>query len=126
MGLQNTAQFYMVKRVLILFPQTLNNGNYMDQEIFKKSAKLISQRNVSDRVLRVIVSFDQHEGLLKVLYCLQGCPKEGDYEDCELTCTELIAEFPDIRQAETECISNAECVKDIGDVKDVVFLKTRE
>ena len=95
----------------------------MDRETFKKSAEFISRRNVSDRVLRVIVTFDRDEGRLKVVYCLQGDPNEGDYEDCELTCTELIAEFPEIRVAETECVSDAECVMGIADVEEVVFFR---
>ncbi len=93
----------------------------MKQEAFKTSAEFIAKRNVSDRVLRVIVSFDRREAHLKVIYHLRCDPEESDYEDCELTCAELVAEFPEIKVAETRCVSDAVCGNDIGDIGEVVF-----
>lgn len=81
----------------------------MEQDDFKREACLVARRNVSERVYRVLATFDPPRGLLKVVYCIDGTPTDGDVEDCELTCGELLAAFPDIRLAETKCISRDEC-----------------
>ena len=84
----------------------------MDLKVFKNSATHIAQRNVSERVMRVYASFDSSSGLLQLLYCTEGDSTDEDREDCELTCGELIAEFPDIIFAETNCRPIGECNED--------------
>jgi hypothetical protein len=80
----------------------------MTEDELKKAAVYIVKRNVSDRVLSVIVEFEPTEGRLKVVYCFRAQPKEDDCEDCELACTELIAEFPEVKVAETMCVPLSE------------------
>jgi hypothetical protein len=96
----------------------------MDRITFKKSGEFIADRNVSDRVLRVVITFEQHEGRLRVVYCLRGEPTEEDCEDCELTCAELVAEFPEIKMAETRCIPISEYVISDNDIGEVVFSRS--
>lgn len=79
---------------------------------FKESANHIVRRNVSERVVQVHVSFDSGNGLLQLLYCTEHAPTDDDLEDCELTCGELIAEFPDIISAETDCRPIDKCSDD--------------
>lgn len=88
-----------------------------------KSAKFISNRNVSDRVQKVLISFDENVGHLTLVYHLQLSPTEDDIEDCELTCAELIAEFPEIRTAETLCISGADCAASKIQREHIVFFR---
>ena len=94
----------------------------METTEFKESAQFIARRNVSARVARVMASFDSNSGNLSVIYCTEGEPTDDDVEDCELTCAELIAEFPQIRTAETKCVSSEQCAPD--DDEAVVFRKS--
>ncbi|MEN3378452.1 MAG: hypothetical protein V7604_3807 [Hyphomicrobiales bacterium] len=94
----------------------------MEATEFKESAQFIARRNVSARVVRVMASFDPNSGNLSVIYCTKGEPTDDDVEDCELTCAELIAEFPQIRTAETKCVSSEQCAQ--SDEEAVVFSKS--
>ena len=80
----------------------------MDALKFRKSATFIAKRNVSARVERVLVKFQYATGELGLVYCTSGKPTADDLEDCEIMCAELIAEFPEIRKAETLCIPSEE------------------
>lgn len=104
-----------------LFPQTPISGDEMELAAFKKSAAFIAQRNVSERVARVLASFDPASGNLRLVYCTESQPSDDDWEDCELTCGELIAEFPEITHAETDCVSVDKCSPDD---ESVVFAKS--
>ncbi|MDR2155322.1 MAG: hypothetical protein LBE78_09905 [Burkholderiaceae bacterium] len=75
----------------------------MDIMIFKNSARFIVRRNVSERVDRVLAKFEPKNGRLRLVYCIRGLPTNDDLEDCEIACSEIIAEFPEIREAETQC-----------------------
>lgn len=93
----------------------------MNETEFIKSAAFIVKRNVSGGVVSVVVTFDRHDGRLRVVYCLQSEPCDDDREDCELTCAELIAAFPEVKVAETICVSVAECPEYRGDMGGVVY-----
>ena len=70
---------------------------------FKKSAKFIAAKNVGAQVVKVIFNFDPETGHIKITYYTEGEPSDGDRDNCELTCSEMIAAFPEIRTAETNC-----------------------
>ncbi|WP_340647046.1 hypothetical protein [Phenylobacterium sp.] len=93
----------------------------MDEEVFRRSAQLIARRNLNDRINRVLANFNSKDGMLNVIYCVEGDPSDDDIEECEITCAELIAEFPEIREARTLCVSVAQC--EHFNVDDVVFSK---
>ena len=97
----------------------------MNENLFKKSTAFIVKRNVSDRVVSVVVTFNPVEGRLKVIYCFRGDPQEEDREDCELACAELIAEFPEVKIAETMCVPLAECPVASGGMGGVVFSREK-
>lgn len=82
----------------------------LDAAAFKKSARFIVKRNVSARVDRVFASFEPQDEALRLIYCTSGGPTDDDLEDCETTCAELIAEFPEIKKAETQCLASDEYV----------------
>jgi len=90
------------------------------------SAEVIAKRNVSKRVNRVLAAFDESARHLKVVYVVDTEPSEDDRDDCELTCAELtcaelIAEFPEIRTAETSCVSVTERSAGEDDHETIVF-----
>lgn len=93
----------------------------MEQAALKKSAAFIVQRNVSERIARVLASFDPSSGSLRLVYCTEAQPTDDDWEDCELACGELIAEFPEIINAETNCVPTEKCSLDD---EFVVFAKS--
>ena len=94
----------------------------VDSATFKKSARFIIKRNVSERVDRVLASFEPKKGDLRLIYCIRGKPTDDDVEDCEIACAELIAEFPEVRTAETQCLSSEECTS--MDNQDEVFSRS--
>lgn len=77
----------------------------MTPDDFMRTAETIAQRNVTDHVAKIISTFDPDVGHLKVIYHVLGKPTDDDWEECELTCAELIAAFPEIQTAETDCVS---------------------
>lgn len=89
----------------------------MDTEVFKKSAKFIVSRNINEHVEAVFADFDSEKGSLNLIYCTKGAPTEDDEEDCELSCTELVAHFPEIRIAETRCVPAKEGALPVGMIK---------
>jgi hypothetical protein len=95
----------------------------MTEDELKKSAEFIVRRNASNRVLSALVTFEPCEGRLKIVYCFYAEPEENDREDCELACTELIAEFPEVKVAETMCVPIAKCPISIGCIGGVVFTR---
>ena len=94
----------------------------MDIKVFKKSAQFIVKRNVSERIARVLATFEPQEGILHLIYCTRGTPASDDFEDCEIACAELIAEFPEIKKAKTQCLSSEEYL--LENDKDEVFSST--
>ena len=93
----------MGKKVFTSYRPIRDSGKTMDQQSLKQSAQFIAKNNVDDGVDLVIVTFDHRTAHLKVVFCLNREPTENDWENCELTCAELISDFTDIKTAETKC-----------------------
>lgn len=94
----------------------------MDSAVFGKSAAFIAQRNASERVVRILAGFDPASSSLRLLYCTESAPMDDDWQDLELACGELIAEFPEIMLAETDCVAIGNCIAS-GDLA-VVFSRS--
>jgi hypothetical protein len=92
----------------------------MTQSEFLKSAQFIAKRNVSELVAQVLVSFEQSTATVHVIYLTKSIPSEAEVEWCELTCAELIAEFPEIKHADTKCLAIEEYDLEIA-ADSVVF-----
>jgi len=80
----------------------------MNEERFANASRVIVARNVADRVVYVTTSFAEHDAMLRVVYFFEGAPTDDEIELCELACSELIAEFSEIRRAETGCVDVSE------------------
>ena len=78
---------------------------------------------MSERVSRVIARFDEATRHLSIVYVLDGEPSGEDREDCELTCAELLAEFPEIKTAGTLCVSAGKHAVDADDLDAIVFVR---
>lgn len=84
----------------------------MDSATLERSAALIARRNAGESVAQVVVGFDN--GTLRLTFRTKSEPTDDDREDCELACAELIAEFPEIRTAETRCVPLDGCEREEG------------
>ena len=93
----------------------------MELAEFKKSAAFIAKRNVSERVAFVLATFDSGTGNLQITYCTDAEPDSEDWDDCELTCSEIIAEFPDVVRAETLCCQRDQCIEH---AESIVFVRS--
>lgn len=58
---------------------------------------------MSERVVCVLANFTSNDGKFRLIYYTDSEPTDDNREDCELTCGELIAEFPEIIAAEADC-----------------------
>ena len=96
----------------------------MDVVSLKKSAQFVVKRNVSERVVRVLATFEPTDGRLRLIYCTNGLPTDDDSEDCEIACAELIGEFSEISKAETKCLPSDEYASDNDDTE--VFSRSLE
>ena len=102
-------QFHTERVGLISIRSIRINGERMDDEYFRESAKLIVKRNVSERISRVLLNLNQNSTNLRLVYCTIGIPNSDDIEDCELSCGEIVGAFPEIRSAETICVEITDC-----------------
>ena len=71
-------------------------------------------------MVRVLASYGANSGSLRLTYCVEAEPTDNDRQDCELACAELIAQFPEIIRAETNCYSIRQCP---ASDESVVFAK---
>jgi hypothetical protein len=79
----------------------------LDEITLLRTAGLITRRNLADNVLGAAIEWHDDTGFLRLVYYTKGAPTEDAVEWCELTMTELIAEFTEIRTCDTECIGLA-------------------
>lgn len=75
---------------------------------------------MNDNILRIYASFTPSSGRLSVIYCTAGEPTDDDGDECELTCGELIAEFPEIISADTKCVPIKDCR---GEEENLVYYR---
>jgi hypothetical protein len=79
---------------------------------------------VNERVERVLACFAPESGKLSLMYHINGIPTGEDFENCEIACAELIAEFSEIVEAETQCRPYDGCSSE--DERDEVFSRSRK
>ncbi len=76
----------------------------MERQQLERAAKVISARNVTPNVKMVTIGWDSANAKLTLRYYTDTAPSDDDEEFCEIALAELIAEFPDIRKADTACL----------------------
>ncbi|GAB2469062.1 hypothetical protein GCM10027082_20720 [Comamonas humi] len=75
----------------------------MKPEHLINAATSIVERNRSPNLIEARVAWDGSTGVLSLAYVTRKEPSDDDEELCELSMTELLAEFPDVVTAETAC-----------------------
>lgn len=97
----------------------------MDEAQLDVSARYIVKRNLTSNVEAAPIQWDTALGKLDLTYYTSAAPSAEDEEWCEIAMTELIAEFPDIRAADTHLARLG--AEDFGNLRDLrlVFRKER-
>ncbi|MBU9579065.1 hypothetical protein KTE26_11535 [Ralstonia mannitolilytica] len=94
----------------------------MDSRELNNAATLIANANVIADVAAVTVAWDADESKLTVVYYVDDVASEAARELCELTTTELIAQFSDIKLAATQCVG-AKTAGDLSRLAGVVYVR---
>ena len=76
----------------------------MDTNALARAASLIAKGNVNSSISAVRLDWNSALLRVSVLYFVDGDVSDDERELCELTLAELLAEFPEIRTAETQCL----------------------
>lgn len=92
-------------------------------EILFLAARVIVQRNVTERVSAVTVKWNPEESHLTLHYYVEGAVTDDESELCELATGELLAQFPDIETAENECVSMENARVDGANLDGLVYRK---
>jgi hypothetical protein len=88
----------------------------MDPQEFDSTAREIARRNVGDSVKAVSARFEPDQARLVVTYYLHDAPTEEDWDDCEMTCSQVLEAFPEIRVTEAQCLESPEADRAIADL----------
>lgn len=80
------------------------------QELVSASTA-ISKTNVNENVIAVGVAWDENTHKMSVNYYVDGLLSDEERELCDLTVTELLAEFSDIRSADSQCLNSRDGIK---------------
>jgi len=95
----------------------------MNNQGLMNAASLIAKRNAGGRVVAATVNWDGHDSKLKVTYYVDGIVSDVEQGLCDLTLTELLAEFPDVRRAESHCLSASGRLGKLGKMQGLVYLR---
>lgn len=87
----------------------------------KNAAEWIVKLNLTDRVRAVRVVWENATSRLTVLYYVDGPPTDAEEEECEITMAELLAQFPEIKIATTQCLDCAAEPIDFSQLPDLVY-----
>jgi len=95
----------------------------MDARQLMNASRLIARNNLTDKVLAVRIGWNDDTSRLTVAYYVDGLPSDDEQELCELTMGELLAEFPDIAQADTQCLDYAGRQADLRRMEGLAYLR---
>ena len=94
----------------------------MESRELKNAATLIANANVNADVAAVTVAWDADQSKLTVVCYVDDVASEAAQELCELTTTEMIAEFADIKLAACHCLG-AETAGDLSRLAGAVYVR---
>ncbi len=97
----------------------------MDKNHLYSAGRVIVARNLTEHIVAATVTWDEETSKLSLRYYLDREPHEDDEDECEYAMTELIAEFPYLELASTECVRLASA-DDAQRLEGVVFIRRRE
>ncbi|AKU21151.1 hypothetical protein [Massilia sp. NR 4-1] len=92
----------------------------MNKQELMNAASSIIKNNLTSRVVAATVDWDDEISKITLTYYINGAETDDDIEFCELSLTELLAEFSDIRLAASQCINAKE---NLGKLEGVVYMR---
>jgi len=94
----------------------------MDKTELYLAGRVIVGRNLTEYVVAATVNWDAETSKLSLRYYVDRDPHEDDEDECEYSMTELIAEYPDIALASTECF-RLDAIDDVRHLEGLVFIR---
>jgi len=76
----------------------------MKNKALMNASSLIAKRNLTEKVISVNVNWDDECSKLVVTYYVDGIVHDDERELCEITLSELLAEFSDVKLADSQCV----------------------
>ncbi|CAP45194.1 conserved hypothetical protein [Bordetella petrii] len=95
----------------------------MDYQALMNASRWIAKNNLTDKVCAVRVGWDNDTSKLTVIYYVDGPPTEDEEDECEITMAELLAQFPDVVQADTECLDYAGKQAELRRMEGLAYLR---
>lgn len=93
-----------------------------NQELMNASS-FIARRNLNEKVIGVTVNWDAGISKLTVTYYVDGVVSDEERELCELTLAELLAEFSDVKLADSQCL---DAHSELGELRGLVYFRKIE
>lgn len=93
----------------------------MNTRELMNASGLIAKHNLTNSVAAVTVSWNEDISKLTVIYHIDGIASDEDQELCDLTLTELLAEFSDVKLADSYCVSTGDHFDKLEQLKGLVY-----
>jgi len=87
------------------------------------AAKVIVARNLNEKVIAATIGWNEEASNLMLTYYVDGAASEDEQELCELALTELLAEFSDVKLANSKCLDAHGVFGELGGLKGLVYLR---
>ena len=97
----------------------------MKNEALLWAAKTITLRNLTEKTVAATVTWSAMNSKLIVTYYVDGAISDDEEELCELTLTELLAEFSDVIHADSCCINAHDKLSELPYLEGLVFQRNR-
>ncbi len=95
----------------------------MNDEALLWTAKAIAARNINENVVAVAVAWDEMISKLTVVYYVDGVMSGEEEALCDLTLTELLAEFADVKLADSQCIATDGKLNELPQIDGLAYLQ---
>lgn len=92
----------------------------MNSQELMNASSLIVRSNLNEKIVAVTVVWDKDALKLEVAYYVDGMVSDEERELCDLTLTEMLAEFSDVKIADSRCHS---AHRDLEQLKGLVYLR---
>jgi hypothetical protein len=95
----------------------------MNNQSLLNASREISKNNINNHVVAVAVNWNNEISEIIVNYYVDSLITDEEVELCELTTAELLAEFSDIKKAQSECIFVKNTANGLPEKKELVYFR---
>lgn len=88
----------------------------MDDQALLLAARAIVRRNLTDQVAGATMRWRSEISEFVLRYYCDASYGAAEEAECELSITELLAEFPEIRHAQAQCRLTSSVALDVGEL----------